>query len=420
MGPCPVADKMMIAHVLHRGLSFRSFVWSYAVVLNRLFGRFAAFLIFHALPPIFRPQPPYTDCGLPPCSIPYRPMPEAKRQTTYADAGVSIQHGNALVERIKPYVKNTIRPGAMGSVGGFGALFDIASLNYREPVLVSATDGVGTKLKLAMECGLHDTIGIDLVAMCVNDLLVQGAEPLFFLDYYACSSLEVDVADQVVKGIAEGCRQAGCALVGGETAEMPGMYQDGEYDLAGFCVGAVEKAGIIDGRTVSEGNILIGLAASGPHANGYSLIRKLLADSSTQLHDDFQGQSFLNVLLAPTRIYARPVLGLIKQVRVKAMAHITGGGLIENLPRALPTGMQAGIDAHSWQWPDIFHWLQQTGDIARAEMYRTFNCGVGMVLIVDADDAAETIELLTGQGEIAWALGTIQKQSADAPRLVFT
>ena len=346
-------------------------------------------------------------------------MSESKQKTTYADAGVSIDRGNSLVDRIKPHVKNTTRPGVMGSVGGFGALFDIASLNYENPVLVSGTDGVGTKLKLAIESGIHDTIGIDLVAMCVNDLLVQGAEPLFFLDYYACSSLDVDTAEQVVKGIAEGCQQAGCALIGGETAEMPGIYQKGEYDLAGFCVGVVEKTEIIDGSQVTPGDVLIGLASSGPHSNGYSLIRKLLTDSGTHLNDDFDGQSFIDVLLSPTRIYIQPVLQLIRQVEVKTISHITGGGLTENLPRVLPNDAQAKIDTNSWQWPPIFNWLRETGNIERDEMYRTFNCGVGMVLAVDANDAPKAMELLNESGETAWELGKIKKLEDGSPQVLF-
>ncbi len=346
-------------------------------------------------------------------------MSKARHRASYADAGVSIERGNALVERIKAQAQDTARRGVMGNVGGFGALFDLSALNYRQPVLVSATDGVGSKLKLAIASNRHESIGIDLVAMCVNDVLAQGAEPLFFLDYYACSRLDVALAERVVQGIAEGCRQAGCALVGGETAEMPGMYASGEYELAGFCVGAVERAAIIDGSQVAAGDVLIGLAASGPHANGYSLIRRLLADVGTELHDDFQQQTFADVLLSPTRIYIRPVLQLLGQVKVKGIAHITGGGLTENLPRVLPESVQAGIDTHSWQWPGIFRWLEESGNIARDEMYRTFNCGVGMVLVVDAGAAAEAISILSEQGEIAWELGAIQRRAAGSPRLVF-
>jgi phosphoribosylformylglycinamidine cyclo-ligase len=329
-------------------------------------------------------------------------------KSTYADAGVDIEQGNLLVERIKSRVKGTHRPGVMGGLGGFGALFDMSSLNYRQPVLVSGTDGVGTKIKLAIESKRHDSIGIDLVAMCVNDLLVQGAEPLFFLDYFACSALDVDVAEQVIAGIAKGCERAGCALVGGETAEMPGMYQPGEYDLAGFCVGAVEKEEIIDGSTVTPGDVLIGLASSGLHSNGYSLVRHVLEQSDTELMDEFNDQTFIDNLLEPTRIYIKPVLELLKRVRLKAIAHITGGGLLENLPRIMPVATQAVIDCDSWQWHEIFSWLMQTGNIDRLEMYRTFNCGVGLVLIVAADKADESIKILNDLGEQAWRLGEIK------------
>lgn len=348
-------------------------------------------------------------------------MSERKSQkTSYADAGVSIDRGNALVERIKPHVKATSRPGMMGNVGGFGALFDMAALDYRQPVLVSGTDGVGTKLKLAIESGIHDGIGIDLVAMCVNDLLVQGAEPLFFLDYYACSRLDVDVAEQVVKGIAKGCQLAGCALIGGETAEMPGMYQQHDYDLAGFCVGVVEKEQIIDGSQVTAGDVLIGLASSGPHSNGYSLIRKLLSDSGSQLSDDFHGRSLAEVLLAPTRIYIQSVLQLIRQLPVKAISHITGGGLTENLPRVLPEPCMALIDTQSWRWPAVFEWLQDCGDVDEEEMYRTFNCGIGLVLVVDKADADAAIQALNSSGEHAWRLGEIQPKTDDGDQVQFS
>lgn len=331
-----------------------------------------------------------------------------QNKSSYADAGVNIEQGNLLVERIKSHVKATHRPGVMGGLGGFGALFDISALNYRQPVLVSGTDGVGTKIKLAIESKRHDSIGIDLVAMCVNDLLVQGAEPLFFLDYFACSTLDVDVAEQVIAGIAKGCTEAGCALVGGETAEMPGMYQAGEYDLAGFCVGIVEKDEIIDGSTVKPGDALIGLASSGLHSNGYSLVRHVLSHSGTGMNDEFNGRAMVETLLEPTRIYIKPVLELLKSVRLKAIAHITGGGLLENLPRIMPANTQATIDCDSWQWPAIFKWLMETGNIDRTEMYRTFNCGVGLVLIVDAASVEETVRLLHDLGEQAWHLGEIK------------
>ncbi len=329
-------------------------------------------------------------------------------KSTYVEAGVNIEQGSLLVERIKSRVKDTHRAGVIGGLGGFGALFDISSLNYRQPVLVSGTDGVGTKIKLAIESNRHDSIGIDLVAMCVNDLLVQGAEPLFFLDYFACSTLEVDVAEQVIAGIASGCEQAGCALIGGETAEMPGMYQAGEYDLAGFCVGAVEKDEIIDGSSVAPGDVLIGVASSGLHSNGYSLVRHVLSRSGVGLTDEFNGQTFIDNLLTPTRIYIKPVLELLKSIRLKSIAHITGGGLLENLPRIMPNNTQASIDCSSWQWPEIFNWLMKTGNISTHEMYRTFNCGVGLVLIVGADETEESVKILNDLGEHAWRLGEIR------------
>ena len=333
------------------------------------------------------------------------------KTNSYAEAGVSIDRGNQLVEHIKPFVKETQRPGVMGNLGGFAALFDMSALDYRQPVLVSGTDGVGTKLKLVIESGIFDTIGIDLVAMCVNDLLVHGAEPLFFLDYYACSSLDVAAAAQVIQGIAEGCKRSGCALSGGETAEMPGMYQFGEFDLAGFCVGVVEKDEIIDGSDTAMGDAVIAIASSGPHSNGYSLIRKVLSDSSTKLSDKFAAGTFTDVLLQPTRIYIKPVLGLLKAVRVKAISHITGGGLLENIPRILPAGVQVQIDCNSWQWPAIFKWLMNTGNIPIEEMYRTFNCGIGLVLIVKNDDADKTIKFLHEQGEQAWLVGRVAECS---------
>ncbi|MEX2524952.1 MAG: phosphoribosylformylglycinamidine cyclo-ligase [Gammaproteobacteria bacterium] len=339
---------------------------------------------------------------------------------TYTDAGVSIDRGNRLVERIKPHVRSTERPGTLGNIGGFGGLFDIGSLGYSNPVLVSGTDGVGTKLKLAIEYNRHDTIGIDLVAMCVNDLLVQGAEPLFFLDYYACGSLDVDVAESVVKGIAEGCRIAGCALTGGETAEMPGMYQGADYDLAGFCVGIVEKENIIDGSTIVSGDVLIAMASSGFHSNGYSLIRKLLQDTETTIDSKLGDTGIIDLLMEPTRIYVKPVLEILKNIPVKGMAHITGGGLIENIPRVLPDTVMANIDCHTWQWPAIFQWLRDAGNIDDIEMYRTFNCGAGYVLIVAADEADNLIGGLNEQGEHAWLLGRIETRAADQPALVLS
>jgi len=328
---------------------------------------------------------------------------------SYRDAGVDIDAGNSLIERIKPHAKRTLRPGVLGGLGGFGALFEVPLDRYKQPVLVSGTDGVGTKLKLATEMGKHDTIGIDLVAMCVNDLVVAGAEPLFFLDYYATGHLNVDAAADVVKGIADGCELAGCALSGGETAEMPGMYEGDDYDLAGFCVGVVEKSAIIDGSKVSEGDVLIGLASSGPHSNGYSLVRKVIEVSGAKLNDDFNGQPLGEVLLAPTRIYVKPLLELFAEVEVHALAHITGGGLPENLPRVLPEGSRAVIDSSSWQTPAVFDWLQQQGNIADPEMYRTFNCGIGMVVVVPAAQAEQAIASLNSAGEQAFVIGSIEK-----------
>ena len=332
---------------------------------------------------------------------------------SYRDAGVDIDAGNALVDRIKAVSKKTRRPEVRGNLGGFAALCDIPS-RYKNPVLVSGTDGVGTKLKLAMQLQQHDSIGIDLVAMCVNDLVVTGAEPLFFLDYYATGKLEVDVAASVVSGIGQGCEMAGCALIGGETAEMPGMYSAGDYDLAGFCVGVVENDEIIDGNDVKAGDVLLALGASGPHSNGYSLIRKVIEHCGAQLDQTFESKTLGETLLEPTRIYVRTLLNLQAQVRVKAMAHITGGGLPENLPRVLPENSRAIIDRSSWQRPAIFDWLQQNGNIAEQEMYRTFNCGVGMVLCVAAEDAQNALALLAESGEQAWRLGSIEaSDSAD-------
>ena len=326
---------------------------------------------------------------------------------SYKDAGVDIDAGNALVERIKPAVRATHREGVLGGLGGFGGLFELPWDRYRNPVLVSGTDGVGTKLKLAIETNRHDSIGIDLVAMCVNDIVVTGAEPLFFLDYYATGHLDVDTGAAVVAGIAEGCRQAGAALIGGETAEMPGMYTDGDYDLAGFAVGIVEKDRIITGETVQPGDALLALGASGPHSNGYSLIRRILERTGADLTQPLGAATLGEALLAPTRIYVKSLLALLEQVEVKALAHITGGGLPENLPRALPAGCRAVLDAGSWDWPEVFHWLQDGGSVAEAEMYRTFNCGVGMVLVVPADRVDTALTLLSGKGEQAWRLGEI-------------
>jgi len=324
---------------------------------------------------------------------------------TYKDAGVDIDAGNRLVERIKPLVAKTRRPEVLSGLGGFGGLFAMPTDRYKDPVLVSGTDGVGTKLKLAQITGIHDTIGIDLVAMCVNDVLVQGAEPLFFLDYFACGRLDTDVAVAVIGGIADGCVQAGAALIGGETAEMPDMYTDGEYDLAGFCVGAVDRQDLIDGSTIVPGDVIIGLASSGPHSNGYSLIRKVLDIGG---NPDLNGTPVQELLMQPTRIYVRSVMALMKLVTIKGLAHITGGGITENIPRILGKELHAEIDVNSWQQPAVFDWLQSTGQIATDEMRRTFNCGVGMAVVVAAADEASAIETLSRSGENAWRLGEIK------------
>lgn len=335
----------------------------------------------------------------------------AKKPLTYRDAGVDIDAGDALVERIKPAAKRTQRPEVLGGLGGFGALVEIPS-KYQRPVLVSGTDGVGTKLKLAIESGRHGSIGQDLVAMCVNDVLVVGAEPLFFLDYYATGRLDVDVATDVINGIAKGCELAGCALVGGETAELPGMYQGEDYDLAGFSVGVVEKAKIIDGSKVKDGDALIALASSGPHSNGYSLIRKILAVSGASFEQRLEGRALIDRLMEPTRIYVKPLLSLLEQVPVHAFAHITGGGLTENVPRVLPEGLGVEIDPKSWPRPALFQWLMEQGNVAEPEMYRTFNMGVGMVTIVDAADAARTLDALKAAGEQAWTIGRVRQGTA--------
>ena len=327
-------------------------------------------------------------------------------QLSYKDAGVDIHAGNELVERIKGDVKRTRRPEVMSGLGGFGALCALPT-KYKEPILVSGTDGVGTKLRLAIDLKKHDTIGQDLVAMCVNDLIVQGAEPLFFLDYYATGKLDIDVAASVIKGIADGCEMSGCALVGGETAEMPGMYHEGDYDLAGFCVGVVEKSEIIDGTAVKTGDTLIALGSSGAHSNGYSLIRKVLEVSGANPADLLEGKSLSEHLLAPTKIYVKSILQLIKQTDVHAIAHLTGGGFWENIPRVLPNNTKAVIDESSWQWPAIFNWLQEKGNISRYEMYRTFNCGVGMVIALPEKEVETALALLEQAGEKAWVIGKI-------------
>jgi phosphoribosylformylglycinamidine cyclo-ligase len=339
---------------------------------------------------------------------------------TYRDAGVDIDAGDALVEAIKPYAKRTMRPGVLAGIGGFGALFEIPK-GYSEPVLVSGTDGVGTKLKLAFELDRHDTIGIDLVAMSVNDILTLGAEPLYFLDYYACGKLDVATASKVVKCIAAGCERAACALIGGETAEMPGMYAPGEYDLAGFAVGVVEKSRIVDGSKIAPGDVVLGLASDGAHSNGYSLIRKIVDKSggiAQSIPADGGAQPLADLALAPTRIYVKPVLALMKDVTVKGMAHITGGGITENVPRVLAHDLTARIERNAWTMPPLFQWLQRQGNVAEDEMLRVFNCGIGMVLVVDAADADRAMRFLTDQGERVWRIGRIGRRSSDEPQTI--
>ncbi len=343
---------------------------------------------------------------------------DSSTSISYRDAGVDMEAGDALVEQIKPFAKRTMRPEVLAGIGGFGSLFEMPK-KFKNPVLVSGTDGVGTKLKLAFELDKHDTVGIDLVAMSVNDILVQGAEPLFFLDYFACGKLEVGTAAQVIKGIAQGCEQSGCALVGGETAEMPGMYPAGEYDLAGFAVGCVDKDAIINGTTIAAGDVVLGLASSGAHSNGYSLIRKLIAKSGIDFESDFHGKKFKDVVMAPTRIYVKPLLQLIATLPVKGMAHITGGGITENIPRVLPAGLTAEIKAGSWTMPPLFTWLQAQGNVIDSEMYKTFNCGIGMVVIVAKENAAAAQKLLQDAGETVFEIGSIRTQQAgEAPTIV--
>lgn len=336
----------------------------------------------------------------------------------YKSAGVDIEAGNALVERIKPIAARTRTAGVMAGLGGFGSMFELPLDRYQHPVLVSGTDGVGTKLKLANELGIHDTIGIDLVAMCVNDIIVQGAEPLFFLDYFATGKLDVDTAASVVDGIGKGCELAGAALVGGETAEMPGMYADGEYDLAGFCVGIVEKSKVLDGSKVKVGDKLIGIASSGPHSNGYSLIRKIIAHSDSVLTDSFNGATLGSALLEPTRIYVKSLLALLDKVPVHALAHITGGGLTENLPRVLPAGTKANIDLASWEFPPIFKWLQEKGNVSLPDMLITFNCGIGMIVCVDPEDERATLQTLSQLGEAAFTIGELV-ESEGKPEVIY-
>jgi len=347
------------------------------------------------------------------------PSLDPPQPLSYRDAGVDIDAGNALVERIKPIAKGTFRREVLSGLGGFGALFALPVGRYREPILVSGTDGVGTKLKLALALGRHDTIGIDLVAMCVNDIVVTGAEPLFFLDYYATGHLDVDVATDVVRGIAKGCEMAGASLIGGETAEMPGMYGEGDYDLAGFCVGIAERSRLIGPGRVRVGDVLLALGSSGPHSNGYSLIRKLLQVSAADLCQALGATTLGEALLEPTRIYVRPVLALAREVEIHALAHITGGGLSENIPRVLPEATKAVVDLASWRQPPVFEWLQQQGNIADSEMRRTFNCGVGMVICVAKADAQRSRDLLAAAGEDVWFLGQIESAPKARPQVEF-
>jgi len=341
----------------------------------------------------------------------------SKTQLSYFDAGVDIDAGDRLVETIKPLAQKTMRPEVLAGIGGFGALFAI-SKKYRDPVLVSGCDGVGTKLKLAFQLDKHDTVGIDLVAMSVNDILVQGAEPLFFLDYFACGKLDVATATKVIQGISKGCELAGCSLIGGETAEMPGFYAPGEYDLAGFAVGIVEKKRAITGRTINAGDVMLGLASSGAHSNGFSLIRKIVERSGVSLTSDFKGQSLGEVLLTPTRIYVKPLLRLMQHLPVKGLAHITGGGLLENIPRILADNLCAVLDRSAWDMPPLFKWLQENGNLAEREMHRTFNCGIGMIVVVDPQRAQEAQKLLHDGGEQVWRVGEIRERPKDRPQII--
>jgi phosphoribosylformylglycinamidine cyclo-ligase len=344
-------------------------------------------------------------------------MSDQNKSLSYKDAGVDIDAGNALVNNIKGVVKKTRRPEVMGGLGGFAGLCELPT-KYKQPILVSGTDGVGTKLRLAMDLNKHDTIGIDLVAMCVNDLIVCGAEPLFFLDYYATGKLNVDVATNVVTGIGEGCLQSGCALVGGETAEMPGMYEGEDYDLAGFCVGVAEKEELIDGSKVSEGDVIIGLESSGVHSNGYSLVRKIIDVSGADLDQDLDGRSLGDALMAPTRIYVKPILKLLEQVEVNSICHITGGGVYENIPRVLPEGTKVILDPASWNRPAVFNWLQEKGNVDWHEMHLTFNCGLGMIVVVSEDKAQETLDILNAEGETATIVGRIEKAAEGEEQVI--
>lgn len=347
-------------------------------------------------------------------------MSNEKQSISYKDSGVDIDAGNALVEAIKPIAKATRRPEVSASLGGFGALFELPIDKYKKPLLVSGTDGVGTKLRLAIESKKHDQVGIDLVAMCVNDLIVQGAEPLFFLDYYATGKLEIDVATDVIKGIGEGCLQSGCSLIGGETAEMPGMYPDGDYDLAGFCVGIVEKEDLIDGTKVKAGDVLLGLASSGPHSNGYSLIRKIIEVSNADLQADCGGRPLIDALMEPTKIYVKSVLSLMKKVEIHAISHITGGGLLENIPRVMPKNTLAKVDTKNWNRPVVFDWIQENGNVDFHEMHRTLNCGIGLVIVVSEKNKATTIKELEALGEQVFAIGGIEASDQSEPTVELT
>jgi phosphoribosylformylglycinamidine cyclo-ligase len=347
------------------------------------------------------------------------PKDTKNKTISYKDAGVDIEAGEQLINRIKPFANETKRKESIGGLGGFGSLFEIPE-KFKKPILVSGTDGVGTKLKLAFDLNKHETIGQDLVAMCVNDILVQGAEPLFFLDYYACGKLDVDTAATIIKGIAAGCLLSNCSLVGGETAEMPGMYDDGEYDLAGFCVGAVEKNSIINGSKVKEGNLVLGLTSSGAHSNGYSLIRKIISHSKVDLNKDFYGEKLSDVLMKPTKIYVKSILSLIEKINVHAMAHITGGGIMENLPRVLPVHLCAKINKNSWELPHLFQWLKDEANLDDTELYKTFNCGIGMAIIIDEKDAHEASNLLRELGEEVHTIGRIEQSDKDEHQVEIT
>ena len=346
-----------------------------------------------------------------------------KKSYSYKDAGVDIDVGNKLVEAIKPAAASTKRSGCVSGLGGFGALFDLKAAGYKDPILVSGTDGVGTKLKVAIESGIHNTVGIDLVAMCVNDLIVQGAEPLFFLDYFATGHLSVDAGRAIIEGIAEGCRQANTALIGGETAEMPGMYKDGDYDLAGFCVGAVDRENILTGDGVEEGDILLGLASSGVHSNGFSLVRRLVEDSGLGYHDSCpfdETKDFGTALLEPTKIYVKSTLAALRTGHIKAISHITGGGFVENIPRILPENVAAHVDAGKWILPPVFDWLREAGNLNPLEMAKTFNCGIGLVVIVKASGSDDVQKIFEQQGETVYTLGHIVKRSENEPATIVT